>query len=337
MRRIVIIMVGIWLLTACSSNNRSQDTDSPGYYEKGAALYARKDFIGAVNELERAIAGKDHVLESRILLGNLYLEWGRFDESEYNYKKALKLDRYSIDALTGLAKIDIKNDQIAEALKALKEIIELDGHAVEAIFLSGALYLGRNEIDKAADCFRSVLDIDPHHTGAQLKLRDIMEMHPDPSSSAGLGEKVRITRGEMAQYVADTFNLNPMPGFTDDDMIDIKKHAAQQAIITVVSKGIMSSNNSRFEPDAFVTRGDLALIGSNLFAFKANDSSLRDGFASVSSPYLDVTKDQECYSAVIMLTTFGVFEPVASKLFEPFRYVSGREVLDFFIKLQALF
>ncbi|MBN1154988.1 tetratricopeptide repeat protein [candidate division KSB1 bacterium] len=337
MRNIVLVAACLSLLLMCNKSDISLDSDSSGHYETGVVLYEKKDYIHATQELKRAIAANDHVLDSRILLGNIYLEWGRLKEAADNYEHALRVDRYSIDALIGVARLYIKQNRIPEALKALHDVVKLDDYAVTAHYLLGEIYLDRNELARAEVHFRKVLEIEPQHPGAQLKLRGIMHEDNDDAVPDRLIHKDTITRAELAQYIVAYFNIERDRSTTVEDMIDIKGHKAREAILTVVDRGVMRPMNSRFSPNDWVKRGELAQVGLNLLITQTADSSWDSGFSGVSSPYLDVHNDHDYFNAVIMLTTYGVFDPSVSGLFEPSRYVSGEEVIDFITRLQSLF
>ena len=335
MNRSCLLIIMFFTLVHCAGRQAASHIEMDSHFENGIMFFEEKNYLRAEREFIEAISSNDHVLQSNIYLGEMYLDWGRYDESVARFKKVLKSDPYSAAALTGLAKVAIKENRLNEALQKLEEVIALDENYVEAIYFAGKIHAQQGSKDEAKVYFRRVLELKPGDIRAQLGLRELVDENSSVHVSSDLEYRADVTRAELANFIDVTFEIVIHDTNSNIKIADLDNDDVESSILDIVSNNIMQLENAKFRPRALVRRGELAQIGLNLLVYATNDRSLYQSFINVKSPYRDVSVDQSYFNAVILLTTYNIFELSESRLFEPERFVTGEEVVEFIKKLQV--
>ncbi len=128
---------------------------------------AAKDLLAQVR-VER-YQGKP-ALEKKILeaitiihynLGVLYAQTRDFQNAEYEYKEALKLDRNFNLARNNLAALFAKTNRNQEALKELDALLVNDPNNAEAYYNLGVIYANSAKVKLARDVWQKALKLDP--------------------------------------------------------------------------------------------------------------------------------------------------------------------------------
>lgn len=155
-----------------------------------ARCYNKLDLVeAAVNVVKQGIQrNPDHVL-GLLLLADLLVGSEEFDEATVLYERVLSLDEESIDALVGLARLDLRqnnfdraNDRINElsrklphhhAIQDLRSQLKQNHRTSDdSILLPTAtmaeLYLNQGLKEKAISIYRSLI----HHHPNELKYRE---------------------------------------------------------------------------------------------------------------------------------------------------------------------
>ncbi|HXH05069.1 MAG TPA: S-layer homology domain-containing protein, partial [Vicinamibacterales bacterium] len=149
-----------------------------------------------------------------------------------------------------------------------------------------------------------------------------------------------VTRGELAALVgvrlADL--LASAPRRTAVVVTDVRHHWAAPWILPVVGAGLMDPYpNHTFQPDAPVSRGDLARLASRALALLARSDPKRYARWRAEHPrFSDLPDHHVAYPAAAMAAAAGVVPPLEDGTFQLTRTVSGAEAAAAIDRLRAL-
>lgn len=117
----------------------------------------------------------------------------------------------------------------------------------------------------------------------------------------------KITRAEAAIMLARGLKLDTK-NITKVDYKDISpSHFAYKEIAAITNKGIMKGNHGKFNPNAPLTRAEMAIILTNAFDFKGNQSS----------SFKDVSKDYYAYRYIDAIYTNKITLGYKDHTFKP--------------------
>lgn len=89
------------------------------------------------------------------------------------YKQAHRMDPESVQILLRLGLVQLRTDQMDEALETLEKCSRLDAADPRSRFLLGVLYTNMERFEEAADQYAQILNQDPRHLGALSQLADL--------------------------------------------------------------------------------------------------------------------------------------------------------------------
>ncbi len=107
----------------------------------------------ALREYKRAVSLNDNLVTPLVNIGNVYLNQDNFEEAEKYYKKALRKDKYKIEAANNIASLYLETGQnYKEGIDYLLTAVEpLDAVPAYALDNLGILYIRIGEKEKAAE------------------------------------------------------------------------------------------------------------------------------------------------------------------------------------------
>jgi tetratricopeptide (TPR) repeat protein len=103
-------------------------------------------------------------------IADLYLTYNRFDESLFEYNKAIGLDLENLEARTKLAKVYAKKGFFGKAFEELRKIKNEFPEYLEARLALGILYYGNGNVLEAQSEWEKVLIKNPNHKDALMYL-----------------------------------------------------------------------------------------------------------------------------------------------------------------------
>ena len=331
------LLLTIFLCCSCGGNNSHIDTMIQSHYENGINALGKKDYLTAEKELKIALAKNNRHIAAYAALGDIYLNWGRLDEAQNNYNRALKIDPNFAQAHIGLVKLQLKKDNTKEALSILQDIFQITENYAEAYYLKGLIYLKKNNSLLAIEEFQKALTINSQHTLAQLKLKEAQEQKQINSyERIDLYKKERVSRAEIACFLVNNLNLKARRIVHETQIYDIKNHKAEKEIQRIVNLRIMQVEDHKFYPKKLITRSVLAQIGQALIIWSSGDQSLSTTFSYTSTPFSDVFPGDSYYNAVLLSTSYGLLEPPSDGKFKPLVKVSGNEAIQFLENVKQL-
>jgi len=139
--------------------------------------------------------------------GNDYLEAGKFDKANIEFKNVLQIDPKSVDGHYQMARLNEKLKQFRKALSGYNKVVELKPDHKEALAHLGRIYLWANNDDKAMEYAEKSLSLDAQFADAlvvragayvrqsniSLALNDVQSvLHKTPDHLAGLSMLARI-------------------------------------------------------------------------------------------------------------------------------------------------
>ncbi|MCI0513535.1 S-layer homology domain-containing protein [candidate division KSB1 bacterium] len=328
--------VGIWLNCSTAPPLRSDLTTS--FYEQGLQYLQNEAWAEAEKSFQHALKMTPNQPDIYLKLGVIYLHWQQYPTAEENFSRALKIDPNSVDAIVGQAQVALARKELSTALHRLQEALELDAHHVAAHYQLGLVYKASQNLPYAIEAWEKVLAWQPSHIGAQLELKAVYAQSTQFTGNQAYEKWLaapQITRGELAWILVREFQV-PMPTAVNQvEIKDIKGHFAKSEISRLVAWQIMAVNETHFfQPEVPLTRGELARIAENLYAWATKDRSLSQSFAGMNSPYQDLGDSASDFSAVMLVTTLGILEGYADGTFKPEAVATGQEVFQFIEKLK---
>jgi len=325
--RLLLILL---MFCACAGSSEQYNVYMQTHYEKGVQAMARKEYITAEKELTLVLKKNNRYISAYSALGDVYFHWGRLDESQRSYEKALALDANYVPALIGMAKLRLQKNDTKEAIAILNNIFQITSTNAESCFLMGEIYSKEQNTNLAIEFYKKALNLNPNHPDAQLRLKEAQQQNFVASfENIDLSKKETVTREEMAYFIIHYLDIKPRPIFHEIPIFDVSGNDAEKEIRQVVHLQLMPVTQNMFQPKRLITKSDLAEIAQALLIWHTGDVSLKNSFAKISTPFVDVFPADSYYNAVILANSYGLLDAAADRKFQPSLKVTGNEALLF--------
>lgn len=122
--------------------------------ELGKLDLRRRDFLGAVQSFESAVAFRPRSVATRTWLGIALKELGNLRLAEYEFNEVLKIKPDSFQSLIHLAELKIQSKQLEEALGYLEAIEKKSPDNARVAICRGWIAFKRGELEKAIEYCR---------------------------------------------------------------------------------------------------------------------------------------------------------------------------------------
>jgi hypothetical protein len=115
--------------------------------------------------------------------------------------------------------------------------------------------------------------------------------------------------------------------------IDVQNHPLRADIKAVIELGVKGLNvlpDGSFAPDKLINRAGYAEMIVDIIGTITNDSSLKNKYKDVASPFIDVRNDVSYFNAIMICVKRGIIGPksdVGQSFFAPMGSVSGVDAL----------
>ena len=119
---------------------------------------------------------------ARLELGKLYAKQGREKEAEKLFKECIELDQKDTYVRLELGKLYAKQGREEEAEKLFKEYIELDQKGLHPRLELGKLYAKQGKEDKAEELFKEIIELDQKNVYTRLELEKLYAKQEEKKS-----------------------------------------------------------------------------------------------------------------------------------------------------------
>lgn len=131
------------------------------YAHRALTKYKQKDGAGALGDLNQAIKYKPHIPGIRVFLAKIQLDEGQLNEAIISLEQSLSYDSDDVDCRAMLGELYRQTDQIDNAVAMLRQAVLLDSNHAVAWGNLGAALQHRGNMTEAKECYRKALDIKP--------------------------------------------------------------------------------------------------------------------------------------------------------------------------------
>ena len=140
------------------------------YYSVGMKEYYNKNWLKAIEYLEKSLNLEEKHYRTYFTLGKCYLNIHKKGKGEELFKEVIELDSKNVYARLELGKLYAKQGRKEEAEKLFKEYIELDQKGLHPRLELGKLYAKQGREEEAEKLFKERIELDSKDTYARLEL-----------------------------------------------------------------------------------------------------------------------------------------------------------------------
>jgi cytochrome c-type biogenesis protein CcmH/NrfG len=168
-------------------------TDAPASQSAAAATSPPQQAAPVLDEtlaarLKSTAESNPRDAATRVQLGNVYFDGGRFDEAARWYGAALEIDPRNVDASTDLGIAYYYMNQPDRALAQFERSLAVDPRHSKTLLNIGIVRAwGKQDLDGAAKAWQRVIDVAPgseEASRAKQGLEGIRSAHPEASQPA---------------------------------------------------------------------------------------------------------------------------------------------------------
>ena len=145
------------------------------YYSAGMKEYHNKNWLKAIEYLEKSLELEEKYYRTYFTLGKCYLNIHKKGKAEKLFKECIELDQKGLHPRLELGKLYAKQGREEEAEKLFKEVINLNQKDEYVRLELGKLYAKQGKEDKAEKLFKEVIELDSKNEYARLELGKLYE------------------------------------------------------------------------------------------------------------------------------------------------------------------
>jgi tetratricopeptide (TPR) repeat protein len=313
----------------------------------GQKALAAFDAALAADPSLTAIRSVADILRFRGLQGNVgsareAAEAGRLAEARRAYEGAIAATPDSPFLYRELAMVERRDGDFEAALTHVRKAIELEPNDARNHIVLADILESQGQFAAAAEAVSAALALEPNDALARRleAVRERAALEAMPPEYRAIESAPSITRGQLAALVAVQLDalVKSAPPRSGAVMSDVRNHWAQAWILSVARVGFMEPFlNHTFQPDAVVTRGDLALVASRVLnVIASTQPQLAAKLKGARPKFPDVPPGHLRYTAVLVAVAAGVMTTNADGSFQPGRPASGAEAVSAVGRLQEL-
>ena len=140
------------------------------YYSVGMKEYHNKNWLKAIEYLEKSLNLEEKHYRTYFTLGKCYLNIHKKGKAEELFKEVIELDSKNVYARLELGKLYAKQGRREEAEKLFKEYIELDQKGLHPRLELGKLYAKQGREKEAEKLFKECIELDQKGLHSRLEL-----------------------------------------------------------------------------------------------------------------------------------------------------------------------
>lgn len=142
--------------------------------QEGIQFSADENYRGAIVLFKNALEKDPNFIKARLLLGDAYLESGKYQNAEKEFQKTLRQDPSNKDIVLKLATVYIKTRSPDKTISILDENFSSPPQNVKALELLGRAYAIKGDLKTSEQMFRSGIIFDPTDSLVKLGLARLL-------------------------------------------------------------------------------------------------------------------------------------------------------------------
>lgn len=272
-------------------------------------------------------------VQSDVALGQRAVATGDFATAREAFERALQASPDSGFLHRDLARVARAVGDHHEAVARATRAIELDRDDAEALALRGQVKVDLDDVAGALDDLRRARRIDASLPDVEALIERLEAGLVDaalPAEFKAISERPSLTRGDLSALLSH--HLPALLSATRPPVLltDARRHWAQEAILQVTRAGVLLEYpNHTFQPNAVVTRGDLAVTVDRVLAKVAGLApAAARVWQDARLSFADVRAGNVLYIPISRTVASGVLAPVEGQVFGARRQVSGAEGVE---------
>jgi tetratricopeptide (TPR) repeat protein len=269
-------------------------------------------------------------------------EAGRLAEAQKIYERSLAASPDSPFLYRELAVIERRNGNLEAALGHAEKAVDLSPAESRNFVTLGEVYEAQGDYAKAAEAYGTAVALEPSEAlDARIdELREKAAFAAMPEEYRTIETSPTVTRAQLAARFGVRLDdlLKRARRANAVVMTDTRGSWAGPWILSVSRAGVMDAYpNHTFQPDAIVSRGDLALAVSRALALVAAERP-REAAAwkDARVQFSDLNPGHLIYPAASVAVQSGVMTAAAGSAFELTRPITGAEAVAAIRKLEEL-
>ena len=253
----------------------------------------------------------------------------------------------------------ISDKWLKSAKKAYKKAIKLDAESSAACYFMAIAYKTDYNFGNSAQLLRKVLELEKEYVEEANKEYEVIQKIERAMPGTKVGKQIalldKITRADVSALFIEELEIdrlfkrktpeifdasykNPEKKFDTGQYVktppatDIENHVLKtdiDAVIKIGIKGLQPGPDHTFQPYAYITRAEFAMMIEDILIKINNDSNLATKFIGSTSPFPDLRSSLSYYNAAMVCTTRGIMkaQDLSTGEFKPMGDVSGADAL----------
>lgn len=177
--------------------------DIEGYFYLGMSYYGMGDLETAISQLRIAADRSDRFLKAREMISLILFQQRRFNESIAEAQKIIEADSNNVLARVILGDAYTAKGDPDKALSELKEITEKNPNFASAFIKMGALYYEQGEMGETEDALKGAMNAAPDSLRPRLVLSSFYLRNGDRNlARTVLTEGLKGTKDDVPLYVS---------------------------------------------------------------------------------------------------------------------------------------
>ena len=210
MRSGLLLLFTAFFLYGCATTSVPTPEVSPAVFDPTAEAYERisaamalGDPGEAIAEYEESLLREPDAVQTRVLLGNLYLAAGDTTSAEEVFLKVLEENPADSNALFGLSVIAGTRNDTAREQELLERAVEADPENTTARAALGEILLQLRRYKKAEEVFTEALQHDPDHLVALIGMGNLQLRTEKPEKAEAVLSRAIETAPDYSFSYAD--------------------------------------------------------------------------------------------------------------------------------------
>ena len=269
-------------------------------------------------------------------------EAGRLDDAQRSYERSLAASPDSPFLYRELAAVERRNGRIEAALQHAEKAVELNPSEARSFITLGEVYEAQGAFAEAADAYGRAVGLEPSAAvDARIDaIRERAAFAAMPEDYRTIEASPAITRAQLAALVGVRLAGVVKRARRDNAVVltDTRGSWAGPWILSVSRAGLMEAYpNHTFQPDAIVSRGDLAVVAARALAVIGADRPDQAAAWRRARPrFPDLPAGHLSYPAAAMAVQAGVMSANPDGAFQLTRPVTGAEAVRTIDRLEEL-
>jgi tetratricopeptide (TPR) repeat protein len=218
---------------------RTDPTDEEAGVTLVGALVRQHDYAGAAQALGPLLARFPMSADLLARQGDLYVAQGT-PGGRASYERALALDPESIDALTGLVSLDLRENRATAGKLRVEQALGRQPDRPEYLLLLGQVLQAEGNVAGSEGTYRKVIARSPGHVSASLQLSALLERQRRPVDARTILEQLLERRPRAAEARVALATLLESAGRTAEAQANYQKVLADNPRAAVAAYKLAS-------------------------------------------------------------------------------------------------